>query len=62
MGSQEAVYCGVPRLGIPLFSDQELNLKIAESLDLAIMLSYVDLTEDKIRDALKLLLSDTDNR
>ncbi|KAF2882091.1 hypothetical protein ILUMI_24094 [Ignelater luminosus] len=58
LGSQEAVYCGVPRLGIPLFADQELNLIGAESLDLAIMIKYEDLTENKIRDALKLLLFD----
>lgn len=58
MGSQEAVYCGVARLGIPLFADQELNLKVAESLDLAIMIRYEDLTEDKISNALKLLLFD----
>lgn len=58
MGSQEGVYCGVPRLGIPLFADQELNIKILVQKRLAIMVDYDNITRESISAALVQLLDD----
>ncbi|KAL1509622.1 hypothetical protein ABEB36_004332 [Hypothenemus hampei] len=55
MSSQEAVYCGIPILGIPLFADQYLNLKYAETMGYAIMVDYDDLSTETISSALKKL-------
>lgn len=56
MGTQEAIYCGVPMLGIPLFGDQSLNIKQAEHMGFAIRISYDEITKDAILNAAKKLL------
>lgn len=58
MGTQEAIYCGVPRLGIPLFADQLLNLKASEAMGLAIPVDYEEITKENILNAAKTLLED----
>lgn len=58
MGTQEAVYCGVPTLGIPFFSDQFLNVKNSEALGLLIQVNYDDITKGSILNALKRLTQD----
>lgn len=44
MGSQEAVYCGVPILGIPIFGDQKANARDAEALGYGLTIN--DLTKN----------------
>ncbi|CAH0561508.1 unnamed protein product [Brassicogethes aeneus] len=56
MGSQEAVHCGVPILGIPLFADQELNIQQAEKVGQAIKVDYNEISKEKILNAAKELL------
>lgn len=56
MGSQEAMYCGVPRLGIPIFADQELNIKQAENMGQAIKVDFEEISKEKILNAAKELL------
>ncbi|KAF2882089.1 hypothetical protein ILUMI_24092 [Ignelater luminosus] len=58
MGTQEAIYCGIPRLGIPLFADQLLNLKASEAMGLAISVDYNEITKENVLNAAKTLLED----
>ena len=53
---QEAVYHGVPVLGLPLGGDQELNLIKAVKEGYALKLQWKDITEDSLSRALDLLL------
>jgi glucuronosyltransferase len=58
MGSQEAVYCGVPRLGIPLFADQVNNIRAAEKMGLAVKVEYKEINKQTILTAARKLLED----
>jgi hypothetical protein len=55
---QEAVYHGVPVLGLPLGGDQELNLIKAVKEGYAFKLQWKDITEESLTRALDLLLKD----
>jgi len=48
----EAVYHGVPLVGIPMFGDQELNMQRSESSGFAVTLQYNDFTEQDLLDAI----------
>ncbi|XP_076244173.1 UDP-glucosyltransferase 2-like isoform X2 [Calliopsis andreniformis] len=56
MGVQEAVYCGVPLIGIPLFGDQEKNLRLMESKNIAIVMELEKITEESMNAALDAIL------
>lgn len=58
MGTQEAIYCGVPRVGIPIFADQELNIQQSEAMGLAVKVLYKDIAKETILRAAELLLGD----
>ncbi|XP_036332686.1 UDP-glycosyltransferase UGT5-like [Rhagoletis pomonella] len=55
-GSQEAVFNGVPVLGIPFFFDQQLNVNKAESAGYAIALEFRMLTRETLKRGLEQLL------
>ncbi|KAH8324775.1 hypothetical protein KR074_000597, partial [Drosophila pseudoananassae] len=55
-GIQEAVYHGVPVLGMPVYGDQSLNLQRGKSLGYALVLDYRRLSEDELRSSLIELL------
>ena len=57
-GLQEAVYHGVPVLGLPLGSDHILNLGKAVSLGYASTLYWNNITADTLSHSLRLLLDD----
>lgn len=56
LGAQEAVYCGVPILGIPLFGDQHLNMAYFVKKGLALKLDYRQLSYAPVSNALNELL------
>lgn len=58
MGTQEAVYCGIPVLGIPLFADQSLNIKFAEAAGYGIMVNFETLSKESLLTAATKLLTD----
>ncbi|XP_069671922.1 UDP-glucosyltransferase 2-like [Periplaneta americana] len=56
MGTQEAVFAGVPMVGIPLFADQELNLQNCASKGVAVNVPYDDISRESVSKALKEVL------
>ena len=48
LGINEAVYEGVPVLGIPMYADQMTNLEVLRSYGAAEILHYSDITNDSV--------------
>lgn len=59
MSTTETIYRGVPTVGIPVFGDQQANIKYHESLGIGVRLSYSNVTEESFRWALTEVLSNT---
>ena len=53
---QEAVYHGVPLLGIPFFGDQKYNAKKIETMGIGIQLTFRNITKDIIVNTIKEML------
>lgn len=58
MGTQEAIYYGVPTIGIPVFSDQIRNVNIMVHKNIGILLRLEDLGERSMDIALNTILRD----
>lgn len=58
MGTQEAVFCGIPILGIPIFADQSLNIRHAEKMGYALMVEYDRISKDILLTAARKLLNE----
>lgn len=58
LGTTEAMYEGVPLLGIPIFGDQKMNMNNAEARGYGLIVNYDDITEERIESALTKLLND----
>ena len=56
LGTQEAVYAGVPMVGIPLFADQDLNIRNCIARGISVMVEYDAVTKESISNALKTVL------
>jgi len=52
------VYEGVPILGIPMYADQTLNLKILEEHGAAEVLEYTDINDETVSEKVLPMLSD----
>ncbi|XP_025161174.1 UDP-glucuronosyltransferase-like [Harpegnathos saltator] len=57
LGIQEAVYCGVPILGMPLYGDQHLNMAYLVEKGLALRLNFQDFSYEQLRSNLNELLT-----
>lgn len=56
IGTQEAVFHGVPLLGVPIYADQYNNLLQAEELGFAKIQLYHDINEETLRNNLHEML------
>ncbi|XP_066998498.2 UDP-glycosyltransferase UGT5 [Anabrus simplex] len=56
MGTQEAVHSGVPMIGIPMFSDQRLNLENYVSKGIAILMEYHTINKQTVAAAFQAVL------
>jgi glucuronosyltransferase len=59
MGTIEAVHSGVPMVGIPLFGDQEVNIRSYVSEGFAVKLHFNSITKESVLQALRTVLHDT---
>ncbi|CAG9767024.1 unnamed protein product [Ceutorhynchus assimilis] len=57
MSTQEAIYCAVPILGVPIFADQFLNIKQVQNSGNGLMIK--DLTKRELIKSIKELLHDS---
>jgi glucuronosyltransferase len=56
---QEAVYHGVPILGLPLFADQKYNAKKIATEEIGLQLPFEELTKDKLLTSITVILNDS---
>ncbi|XP_001603802.1 UDP-glucuronosyltransferase 2A1 [Nasonia vitripennis] len=58
MGSQEALYYGIPMIGVPIFADQPRNVASFVAKNMSIQLQLEDISEETLDAALKAILFD----
>ncbi|XP_069670380.1 UDP-glucosyltransferase 2-like [Periplaneta americana] len=58
LGTQEAIYAGVPMLGIPIVFDQELNIRTYVTKGVAIQLDYESISTESLLTSINELLND----
>lgn len=58
MGTEEAIYHGVPMVMIPLFGDQPINAASCKEKGLGVVVDYHSITEETFSKALKTVLED----
>ena len=51
MGTVEAIYCGVPLVGVPLFADQHANINLYVKKKIAVKLNLEDINEENFKNA-----------
>ncbi len=56
LGLNEAIYEGVPILGIPFWVDQTLNIKSVQDAGVAEMLEYPSITEESVLSKIRQIL------
>lgn len=58
LGTSEAVYEGVPVLGIPIFGDQRTNIKSLEANGAGELLDYNEISKEVVLEKIQRLLND----
>jgi glucuronosyltransferase len=58
LGTNEAMYEGIPILAIPIYGDQKMNMRVAREKGLGLVLDFHTFTEEAVTDALDKLLGD----
>ncbi|XP_051166045.1 UDP-glucosyltransferase 2-like isoform X2 [Leptopilina boulardi] len=56
LGVQEALYHGVPIIGMPIYADQFFNIRILVKKNMAVRLDYKKITSHSLNNALNLVL------
>jgi glucuronosyltransferase len=59
LSTQEAVYHGVPILGIPMLGDQFVNIQQAVDRGFGLELDFTTITEKSLKEAINIVLSDS---
>ena len=57
LSTQEATYHGVPLVGIPIFADQNTNMKQAERAGYAVTIDILEFTEESLESAVNEILT-----
>lgn len=57
IGMQEAIYNGVPIIGVPIFSDQYNNVLLAEQTGVGKMMQYKDINQETLNKTLNEVLN-----
>ncbi|XP_046736277.1 UDP-glucosyltransferase 2-like [Diprion similis] len=58
MGTQEAIYYGIPMIGIPLFGDQIQNIDSYVKMGIAVYINNEEITEENLDAAFNAVLND----
>jgi hypothetical protein len=58
LGTTEAMYEGIPLLGIPIFGDQKMNMNNAVAKGYGLVVNFANVTENNLESALTRLLND----
>lgn len=56
LGTTEAIYHGVPIVGMPVFADQPVNADAIERKGFGVQLQYSDLTKEVLLEKLRTVL------
>jgi glucuronosyltransferase len=54
----EAVYAGVPMVGIPMYGDQFMNIKAILIAKMGVSLDYRDISKDNVLKALRTVMDE----
>ena len=57
MGTEEAIYYGVPLIGMPIYGDQFSNVRIIVNKNMAVRMDYRKITEETLDKALNEVLN-----
>ena len=59
LSTQESIYHGVPMIDIPIFADQDFNAHRATELGIAVTLEILEITEERLENAIYTVLNDS---